>query len=158
MGDYQPLDYVCDDGDLTIDGVPMRCPAWAVLDLTDLWLPASVRGNNRIVPGAAGVIANPKRKTITRRSLVLAITGGFDLDGNENANPWVGLRDNIAYLVANVIDPPALPAVTRSAVLSLPDASTATADVQVFDLQLVHKVDAVGTWTFELEIPAGEFV
>lgn len=157
MGEYLPLDYVCDDGDLTIDGFPLRCPAWAVYDLTGLWLPAALRGRNRIVPGAAGTIINPKRVTITRHSLVLGVTGGYDQTGAVNPDPWVGLEENLDAIIAAVFDPPVLPDVSRTATLTKPSGTVLTAEVQCFDLQEARGVEAVRVYTFEMELPMGEF-
>lgn len=152
------LDYVSDEGDLTIDDVPMRCPAWAILDLTPLWMPAALRGANRIVPGAAGVIANPRRKTETRHDLVLVIAGGVDMNGDPYPERWDGLYTNLAYLKTNVFDPPTgVGVVSRTAELTLPDTSTLTAEVQVDELQPVNKVNAIHVYTIGLTIPMGEF-
>jgi len=153
-----PLDYVSDEGDLTINFVPMRTPAWSILDLTPLWMPAALRGANRIVPGAAGVIVNPKRKTETRHELVLVMTGGVDISGVAYPNRWHGLYTNMEYLKANVLDPPTgVGIVSRTAELTLPDASTLTAEIQVEDFQPVNKVNAIHVYTMGIVIPMGEF-
>lgn len=146
------------DGDLKISGVPMRCPAWAVLDLTELWLEAEKRGRDRVVAGAGGVITNPRRRTITRVDLSLVMTGAVDRLGVEYANEWQGWKDNLAYLNANVIAPPALPATTRTALLTDPDGvTTTTAEIHVGRLEPRGHVGTASLYTLPIEIPLGVF-
>jgi len=156
-----PLDYATDDGDLTIEGVvsgvPMRCAAWAVVDLTPLWLPAMQRGRNRIIPGASGMIVNRRRKTQTLHPLTLVVSGGTDLNGNPYTDVWDGLYQNMLYLKQQVFDPPGGSAVSRTAVLTLPDASTLTAEVQIEDVSAVDRKGPVHIYTMDLILPMGEF-
>jgi phosphoribosylformylglycinamidine (FGAM) synthase PurS component len=85
----------------------------------------------------------------------MVITGGVNLTGTPYADRWNGLYTNLAYLKSNVLDPTGT--ATMSSTLTLPDASTLSADIQVDGFQSVRKVNAIHVYTIQLTIPAGEF-
>lgn len=155
-------------GGLTIGGVDMinDFGAWCVLDLTPLWENADVRGENVLVPGSAGVIANPKRRTITDVPLDFVLCGKVDRLGADQADQWQGLDTNLRYLRTNVVDPTGVGDGTRPAVLTSPDGgSSYTGDVHVMDLSLGVKAEGldminggrivVALATLTLSIPDG---
>lgn len=146
------------NGVLSIDGVLLNCPAWDIVDLSDLWLGGDIRGDDRLLPGVGGVIAYPRRFTVTRHSLPMAIDGSVDQLGQENADPWVGLQDHIEYLRANVVDPTGVGDGTRPAVLQMPDGTGRYADVHVLRLIKGDIVEGRLLATLEISIPAGVFV
>lgn len=144
-------------GGLSIGGVNMMCPAWEVLNLLVLWSPAIQRGSDRVLPGAAGVVARPRRDTVTRHSLQLLIVGDVDRTGSTNSDLFEGLQANIDYLRANVVAPTGTGDGTRSAVLTMPDASTRTEAVHVTALTL-GEFRGDGAWVravLEVSIPSG---
>lgn len=157
--------YSCDelyvdlaDGNWTISGTAMRCPAWAAPDLTLLWEEADKRGSDRILPGAGGVIANPKRRTTTRIDIPFVMTGAVSPSGTPYTNSWIGLQTNLALFNSLVVAPPALPATTRSSVLTMPDGTTRTADLHVLGLDLVESAGVFRLYNVLLELPMGRFV
>lgn len=154
------LTYNTAAGDLTIGGVAMNGPAWKVLNLYELWQPANVRGSDRIIPGTTGVIAYPRRATVTVRSLQMLISGTHDRTGSAAADRYEGLQVNVDYLIANVVAPTGAGDGTRSAVLTMPDGTTRTEPVHVLGLEL-GDLSLDGSWAkavIELSIPTGRIV
>ena len=154
------LTYNTAAGDLTIGGVAMNGPAWKVLNLYELWLPANVRGSDRILPGTAGVIAYQRRATVTVRSLQMLVSGTHDRTGAAVADKYEGLQANVDYLITNVVAPTGTSDGTRSAVLTMPDGTTRTEPVHVLGLEL-GTISEDGSWTkavLELSIPSGRIV
>lgn len=149
----------CDqcDGDLIVAGIDLRTEAWCVLDLSDLWMPADVRGGDRLLPGATGVIAFRRRRTVTRHSLPMVITGEVNRNGVENADVWIGLQENIAYLRTNLIDPLTTGNGLRSAVLIMPDSTSRSANVHMLGLKRGRVLEGRMLATLEMSIPAGVF-
>lgn len=150
-------------GNLTIGGVDLNGPAWDIPDLTPLWIEATQRGEDRLIPGAIGVLAYRRRLTVTEHSLAMVIIGDMDRTGNPVADAWVGLQDNIEYLRANVVDPTNLTDGTRTGVLVMPSGATRTADVHVTGMRLSDLSGADGVFTsinavLMLSIPTGRFV
>ena len=149
-------DYGC-TGSLSIDGVSLNCPAWDLPDLTDLWLPGAVRGDDRLLPGVVGVKAYKRRVTITQHSLPFLIVGDVDRLGNTYSDPWVGLQTNLAYLRTNVADPTNLTDGTRTGTLTMPDGTTRTADLHVLGIVKGQVLAGRMRATLELSIPGGVF-
>jgi hypothetical protein len=116
---------------LEIDGVPLSTPAWEHLNLQLLYSLASTRGENRVMPGAAGRRALPWRADETMRTLTMIVTGNHHWDGTANADPIAGLWANVAHLVTNVGGYPATPDGTRTAVIKRPGAPDRVATIQV---------------------------
>jgi hypothetical protein len=96
---------------LEINSVPLATPAWRILDLSRLH-GLAVRGSDRIMPGANGMRAQRRRRTIYSQSLPLLVVGRYDREGNVLSNVYDGLDDNIDYLMTNVIEPPSTATVT----------------------------------------------
>lgn len=151
------LTYNTAAGDLTIGGVAMMCPAWKVLNLLELWQPADQRGNDRLIPGTAGVLAQQRRDTVTRRSLQMLIVGDVDRTGTPVADRFEGLQANVDYLRANVAAPTGTTDGTRSAVLTMPDGTTRTEPVHVvgFDFGNFREDGGWVRAVLQLSIPSG---
>jgi hypothetical protein len=145
---------------LTIDGVAMNCPAWQVLNLHVLTQPAEQRGNDRLIPGSAGVLAYPRRNTVTRHSLQMLISGTHDRNGSANANSFQQLFTNIDYLNFNVVFPPGTADGTRTAVFSRSgQAVDLTEPIHVLGLEL-GQVREDAQWikaVLTISIPSGRF-
>lgn len=141
---------------LAINAVPLATPAWVITDLTPLWEGAEVRGDDRLLPGVAGVKKYRRRATVTRKALPMLVFGQFDQDGNAYADPRAGLWTNIAYLRTNVVDPTNIGDGTREAVLHGPGGVTVSGDVHVIS---PLKLTILGTITMravlEISIPGG---
>lgn len=114
-----------------IDGVPLQTPAWTTTNLWELWSGPDTRGQDVVIPGAAGVLAYRRRATVTRRALALVIFGEWKWDGTANTDPRAGLEANVAHLRVNVTDPTLDNPGTRTATLHLPSGATVTGPVTV---------------------------
>jgi len=127
-----------------------------------------VRGEDRLLPLAAGVIPYLRRRTVTRHSLPMVIQGEVDENGVPYPDVWAGLEANIAQLRASVVDPTGVGDGTRPASLVMPSGATRTADVHVLGLVLGRTQAGTNTLTgnegvgmlatLELSIPTGVFV
>lgn len=156
------LDYDTVTGELLISGYTMHGPGWCLTDLTALWTEAQVVGEDRPIPDGDAV---PYRRkiTITEHSLDLVIGGDTDQTGVEYASPWVGLEENIAWLQANITDPPATTAGTRAAQLIMPSGEIRTADIHVLPIRLGPPLaadpndGAIFAATLQIIIPDGRF-
>lgn len=159
--------YDC-DGVLTIGGISMNRPAWGIVPdengnggLLQLLTTVDIRGDDRIVPGVAGVI--PYRRRITRSRYVfrLVVTGDVDETGAENADSVLGLVDNLDYLWDNVIEPPSASNSLLAASWTPPGSSARTADIHVVRCdqnQYSHREDSsiwIGSLT--ISVPEGRF-
>lgn len=140
---------------LTIDGVPLPCPAWEVRSLLPLWQGPALRGGDRLLPGVVGVKPYRRRATVTTKTLELTIYGDVDPDGAPNADVRAGLEANVDYLRANVADPTNLGDGTRTAVLHLPSGATRTGAVHVLALDLGELGPTSVRATLDLSIPGG---
>lgn len=158
------------EGSLSIDGVNMNRPAWAVLGdekgtggLVPLWADFDVRGEDRLLPSVAGVIAYPRRLTVTRYDLRLLVVGDVDSAGSPTADSVIGLQNNIEYIRANVLAPVVSSTGTRAGVLTLPSAATRSATIHVLGVVTQSYGFASGCsgaiWigTLQISIPAGRF-
>lgn len=154
-----PVSYSTTQGGLTIGGVNMFCPAWKVENLYELWLPADQRGQDRVRPGATGTLPVRRYATATRKSLRMLIVGDVDRTGAATSSLMDGLYDNLKYLNDNVVAPTGATDGTRSAVLTLPDASTLTEPIHVTGLE-VSDIREDGAWVravLDISIPSGRF-
>lgn len=147
------------DGNLEIDSVPLRGPAWNVTDLTDLWQYGDRRGQDRIIPGAAGVRPYRRRRTVTAYSLPMVIIGDVDPNGDPYDgcdDVWVGFETNYAGLVSALVSDPGTVAGTRTAVLTMPSGATRTGDVHVTGIILGQGFNGRALATLELSLPNGQ--
>ena len=143
-------------GGWDIDGQDMSGPAWQPLNLEQLWLPASNRVNNRVIPDVTGSEPFRPRKAERSVDIQLVIAGDVDQTGSSNSDETEGFTDNIDTITANVVDPPSAPTKTRTSTLTMPDGTTRTAEIQVvgFEYQPIGNNMARGVLT--ITIPAGE--
>lgn len=141
---------------LEIAGVPLSTPAWEVLNLHTLLSGPAIRGENVLIPGAAGV--RPRRRRIgeTIRTLELHIFGDQDPEGAEHADHMLGLMQNIETLRDLVTDPPADNHSVVTAVLHW-RGETRTAGVQVVGFEVGEAVGETVRATIDLVIPSGGF-
>jgi hypothetical protein len=121
-------------GELWINNVSLKTPAWWTTDLSPLWGFPDLRGQNTVIP---------------------QVDGAVNRLGAPYSNPVEGLVQNLDYLWANVLDP-ALGS-TLSAVLEMPNGDLRGADVQV---QMVRG-PLLGSYDHDAElfvtVPAGRF-
>lgn len=145
-------------GSWTITSTLMCGPAWRPVSLEELWLPAPNRGKDRIIPGAAGAVAKPRRKDSRTVGVPLWISGAVNQAGTPNADPIEGFQANIDALNAGVVTPPTLPTVTRTSTLTMPNAASRTAAIVVEDFEFTREdgFGAFGRAVLTITIPAGE--
>ena len=117
---------------LEINSVPLATPAWSLANLFVMWSGPATRGQDRLIPGTTGALSNPRRPTVTSRTLLLDIFGDRDWEGASNADPRDGLWRNIAHLRANVTDPGG----DVTATLHLPDGTTVSGPVHIESFEL----------------------
>lgn len=158
------------EGNLTLNDVPMKTRAWTCPDLTPLWMPPSIRGSDRILPGASGVIGNPRRITVTQYSLDFRISGMSDMYGTavtgagsaagNGPEEFEQLEYNLTYLRDNVIDTRQAPNAngTIPGVLTMPSGQIRTANVHVLGFTVNSRVSHILQGVLDISIPAGGFV
>lgn len=144
---------------LEIDGVPLSTPAWEHLNIQALYSGANVRGENRLLPGAAGRRALPWRPDETMRTITLAIFGTQSWDGSINADPVAGLWENVAHLQSFVVDNPLNDGSTRTATIKRAGATDLTATIQVraFEIDDEPYSPAAVAATMEIALMSGAF-
>lgn len=153
------------DGILTINSVPLNCPAWDIPLLMPLLYEHSIRGDNLVLPGAPGRRSYPRRLDQADHTLHLTINGWVDHTGTAytalQTNQGIGMAANLDYLWDNVFAPVTTGRGTYPATWVLADAvTTVVADVQVSPLRRVGDDFNVfeQDFTFTLTIPSGMFV
>ncbi len=160
-------DFAC-EGTLTISGISMNRLAWAVLaddrgsnGLLQAVTLVEVRGDDRILPGAVGVIPYQRRITSVRMDLRIIVIGEVNELGVANLDHTTGLIDNLQYLYTNVVAPTGLTDGTRPAVLTLPGQPAVTASIHVLGLDVQEYQlgpEAVWIGTLQTSIPSGRYV
>lgn len=120
-----PLVWSTAYGDLTIGGVDMLGPAWAVLDLSPLRESLEVRQTSVLIEGRGGRRSRPGLPDETDYSLRMAFSGATDQAGVPWADPRGGLLANRRTFETSVIVAArATSDGTLPAVLSEPDPAT----------------------------------
>lgn len=140
-----------------IDGVPLTTAAWTLVDHAELWGSPEVRGGDVIIPGAAGVLPQRRRPTVTRVDLELAIVGDVSWDGAPEPDVRVGLARNVDHLRA-LTAAPGTPDGTRLAVLHLPAGhtpATRSGRVHVERLRVAGRGRPMAIGQLTVSIPAG---
>lgn len=129
------IPYIAGQGGLVVGDTDLVHPGggpyvpWTILDLSPLWDDPDMRGASTLYPGVPGQSPNIRRlDETTYRVPGFQCTGVLDPDGEPNANPAQGLKDNQAYLREHVV---AVDLVSQLAVLTDPDGeNTSQAEVQ----------------------------
>lgn len=166
-----PLEHNNLEGTLTISTISMNPAngAWGVLGdesgrggLIHLWYKFDVRGEDRILPSATGVIAYPRRMTVTRCDLRLLIVGDvIGQTGVSASNSIEGLATNIEYIRTNILAPVVSATGTRAATLTVPGQSTRSADIHVLGMNIqsyqLGICGAIAVATLQISIPGGRF-
>lgn len=151
-------------GSLTVNGQSMFTSAWCISDMSAILDDAVLRGLDRLVPSAVGVLPQRRRRTVTRKDFPMFITGRFNSAGIEygpDKTDWErGLVTNCLALLAALgigEDAPAGVAGTVNAVWALPGGGSKSAAVHVLSpFKLVNHL-YLAQGVLSLEIPAGKF-
>lgn len=149
------LDCDCDEY-LTVNSVDLQSPAWLITDLADLER-LQKRGRDRIIPGSAGFVSNPRRLAGLTMLFPLVVVGDVDRLGNLVADVREGLRDNIDYLRANVAQVASASTTAVTATWHQAGGTTLTAQVHVESLEFSQFGEAIREGVLELAVPAGRF-
>lgn len=139
---------------LDIEGFALFCAAWHTETLAPIERPADRRGEDTLIPGAGGVKANPRRVTLSERTLPMKFFGDYDCTGAPLANAATGLEDNLDLFVASVVTP-GLDLVT--ATLHRWDGNTKSAEIHIEDFDWTELDPGVAVATLVLSIPVGAF-
>lgn len=114
------------------------------------------RGADLLVPGTAGVVANPRRLTVVRHILQLVIDGHYNSDGDLQADAHAQARTNIAEIKAGTA-PVSTGDGTRLVTWTRP-SDAVTASCHVGPLRMGERVsDSVLRATLDVSVPAGAF-
>jgi hypothetical protein len=140
---------------VVISGVALATAAFYVTDLAEMLRPADQRGSDRVIPHG-GVIAKPRRRTVSKRALPLAIHGDRDQNGAVVSDYRAGLGAHIAYLNANIVAPSFTGDGTRAATLVLASGNR-SAQVHVEGMDIGSGKGGMVRATLNLSFPYGEF-
>jgi hypothetical protein len=160
------FNYSTVDGNLTLNGIPMKTRAWTCPDLTPLWLPATLRGQDRLLPFVDGVVPYRRRRTVTEYALDFRVSGISDAAGNppsgglgNGIEEFEQLEFNLDYLRQNVLDPEASsnPDGTIPGVLTMPSGEVRTANVHVLGFSVTARVAHVLQGVLDISVPSGGF-
>jgi len=163
-----PLVNYAPEGSMTIDGFSMNRPAFAIVGdergeggYVKLWADFDVRGEDRTLPSVTGVIAYPRRMTVTRVDFRLLVVGDVDQAGAPTADSVVGLQDNIEYIRASIVAPVVTPTGTRAAILTMPSGATRSAAIHVLGVVTqsygIAECGSIWIGTLQVSIPGGRF-
>lgn len=143
-------------GGWEIGSTNMCGPAWRPVSLEQLWAPAPNRGKDRVIPGASGAVAKPRRADSRTIAMPFWLTGAVTQAGSSNSDPVEGFVDNVDTINA-LVAPPTLPTVTRTSTLTMPDASERTAAIIVesFEYEAEPAFGALVRAVLTITIPAG---
>lgn len=118
----------------------------------------AVRGEDRLLPGVAGVVPYPRRPTVTKRSVPVIVIGKVDHNGAVNADYGIGLRNNLDYLQNQVALPPGgTGPFTYTATLHHPDGTTKTAQFVTEHMAVTLQPGAQAKVVLDLSFPYGYF-
>lgn len=147
---------ILDDEHLEIDGLPLLTPAWVCRSLAPVWESPAVRGEDILIPGAAGVVPKPRRVTVTPITLELDIVGDFDWEGNRHTDQRHGLWTNAAHLNDHLASPPSTTDGTRWAIHHPPPpANPRAGPVHVLRLRIAPSGANHAIGQLELSLPYG---
>lgn len=147
------------DSYLVVNSVVLATPAWRILNLDDeMSSDSDVRGQDRLIPGSAGVRAKKRRRAVTVKQFEMWIGGAYDQTGAAYSDRRMGLITNVEYLKANLGLGYATGDGTVTATWHRYDTTTKAAAVHVthFEVSDLNKRDVKAV--LEISIPSGQFI
>jgi hypothetical protein len=146
--------------DVGVGLFPLNCTAWDIVNFAPLWTGQQIVGENLVLPRITGSRPLPRRLAESTYNLLLWVRGDVDKDGNEYADHWQGLWENLEVLWLNVTSPVDTGDGTRPCTLTLPNGVTQlVADCQFEPLkestEVTDPLEAI--YTLTLTVPAGRF-
>lgn len=145
---------------LTIAGQSLDIPgAWQHnRSLRRLRSTVRSRGDNRVVPSAAGTTAYAVRRTEVVVGLELMVFGGNDAAGTPHADLVAGLDANLAFLDDWAADRMDGTTATWAGSYLAPNGTTYTADVQLLNWEIAQENVTQVLIAYDLRIPSGIWV
>jgi hypothetical protein len=144
---------------LEIDGVPLSTPAWEHVNIEALYAGPTVRGENRVMPGAGGRRALLWRPDETMVTVSLAIFGDVRWDGTVNTDAVAGLWANRDHLYTNVVANPGNTDSTRAGVIKRAGAADRTARIQVRGFNIEEHIGTTALRaSLDIAVISGSFV
>lgn len=144
---------------LDIDGFALFCAAWHTETLAPIERRLDVRGSDILIPSAFGVSVNPKRPTLSQRTLPMKFFGDYDCEGTPQTDPAAGLEQNLDLFMETLVDP------FQTGVVHLAlgtihrwDGTTRTAELRVVDFEWSELDVGVAVATLDLELPYDAFL
>ena len=145
-------------GSLTVNGILLNTTWVCAYDLAPLLDDAELRGSDRLIPHAAGVVPYPRRRTVTRIDLPLWIAATPRFDGTPQSDLAMGMVTNIEYLRASLGVASQTGDGTVVASWSRPDGTARTADAHVITpLRVRPQNREVALAVLTLSLPDGRF-
>lgn len=144
---------------MEIDGLSLELDdCWHVEDYAPVLSGSDQRGEDRLVPGSAGVVANPRRNTVTRVNLRMLVFGWKDWNGAAHATHRAGIGKNSAKLQAAMTSPPTTAGGTRTATYHLDGLPAVSKPVHVLgDMTFVGYGPYALRGVLRLSFPEGLF-
>lgn len=144
---------------LTIDSQSFDVPgAWEhTTSIARLIATARGRGDNQPMPYLTGRPAHRLWLDEIVVDLELEVFGDVDSTGTPHADEYIGLEDNLLFLMDFVADRMSSTDATVPATLETHGGRMFTADVQILNLQLVRHAITVAYVSYDLRIPAGRW-
>ena len=145
-------------GALTVNGVLLNTTWVCAYDLAPLLDDAELRGSDRLIPHSAGVVAYPRRRTVTRIDLPFWVAGTPRFDGVPQTDTVMGLITNIEYLRVSLGVASQSGDGTVTASWLRGDGTTRTADAHVITpLRIRPQNREVALGVLTLSLPDGQF-
>lgn len=145
------------EGTLTVNGVLLHRSCIQAQDLSMLVDGADMRGADILVPGAVGVLAEPRRETVTRRDVPFWLIGAFDWStGVELVDKRQGVIDNFDAMYSSVGVGLQTGDGTVTCVLTEAGGGTRSASVTIVNCR--RGTTRAGWWTpvvLSLSVPGG---
>lgn len=145
------------NGQLTADGSALNSFCCRIMNLAVLLDYGDLRGDDTLVSGTPGKVANQRRFDTLTRTLNLIICGDVDQAGEAYDDGNDGLISNIFWIRTNITDPTGSGGGTRALVLTWGgNTLTATGRIGPLTLGDTRAVDELNA-TCEVELPFGPF-
>ena len=142
----------------TISAIPLRCPAWWTLDLTPLWRPATMVGEDIRSGSTTGNLPRQKRYAGSRRvvlDMVFSTTHRRAGTAITLTAPLEGWEVNLEDFTTNILEPLTTVGGTRPCIVTKPSGAEVSGGVHPLELDPVDVKPTLVRCTFELSIPAG---
>lgn len=143
-------------GQITIGGVVMHRPAFAITNPEVLMVGPDQRGDDLVIPGRPYALAEPRRGDVTKATFRLLIDSRFTPSGPLNPGSHAaGLDVIMAYLRTYVTNPTYIGDGTRLLSYVGPGGSSGSAGCHVSPLRLGGSGGPIMRATLEVSFPDG---